>query len=97
MLLKKIRIIIIDPPINNSISFYLGLVLKYDGRFKKIYHLLYLYHFLVNDYIVTEYLTILYSSLKNILTKIITAEKHFILVKWDIKDVFCNILIALHI
>lgn len=91
------RIMIRDSPINHFISSPLSFVLKYNGHFKKIYHLSYSHGSLVNNFIASKAFTLSYSLLQNVFDHILVIRKHTVLIKQDIKNVFCNIPIAPHI
>lgn len=60
------------PPNTHSISSLLGLILKHNGGFRKIYYLTYSNCSSVNDYIASKFRMLFYSSLKNVFSKIIS-------------------------
>lgn len=84
-------------PTNHFISSPLGLVPKHDGGFRKIHHLSHPHSSSVNNYISSEFAKLSYSFLQNIFAGVINAGQHAILIKRDIKNAFCNILIAPHV
>lgn len=90
------KIIQINPFTKYFISFLLGLMPKHNDGLCKIYYLLYLLSFLVNDYIAKKFSMLFYSSLQSFFAIIINAEKLTVLIKQDIKNVF-NILVILYI
>jgi hypothetical protein len=73
----------------------IGLVPKHNGGWCWIYDLSYPPLRSVNDWIFFESTAILYTYLDNILPYIIAAGQSCIFIKYDIKDAFCNISIAL--
>lgn len=78
------------------ISSFLGFVPKYNEGSQKIYHLSYPKNSSVNDYINTKSLTLSYTLLQQIFSKIIKARRDTVLRKRDVKDVFQNMHMASH-
>lgn len=70
------------------ISSLLGLVPKSNREISRIYHLLFLYGSLVNDYILKKAANLKYTILENILKWICQAGQSVTIIKIDIKDVF---------
>ncbi len=73
----------------------LGLVPKYDGGWRCIYDLSYPPGSSVNESIPDSALAIQYISIDNIFDLIRTSGRGCYIIKRDIKDVFCNIPVAL--
>lgn len=73
------------------ISSPLGLVSKYNGGLWKIYQLSYSSVQLVNDHNADEISALSYILLQKIFTKVLTAGRHIVLMKQDVKDTFHNI------
>lgn len=69
---------------------------KHNGGFRIIHHVSYPKGSLVNNEIVSQALTISYTLLQQIFDKVLGAEKHAVLLKQDVKDVFQNISVAPH-
>lgn len=91
------KMVKIDKPTEHLISSFLSLLFKRDGRYKKIHHLSYPHGSLLNDFIASKFSNLSHSLLQNVFAKIIKVEKHVVLIKWDIKDIFWNIFITSHI
>ena len=88
------RVVVVPNPTSPFICSPLGLVPKRDGGFRRIHNLSHPIGKSVNDYIPREGCTLVYSTLKNILPKILLAGRSCIIIKKDIKDAFRNIPIA---
>ena len=76
------------------ISSPLGLVLKPNGEFRRIHHLLYPQGLSVNNFISKDTVNLKYATLANVLARIRRAGRGAIIIKKDIKDAFRNIPVA---
>lgn len=92
--LRMARVLEVKIPSLPFISSPLGLVPKHDGGFWKIHHLSYPRGDSVNDHITQEACSLSYTSLQQVFKQIIAAGRFCVLIKRDVKDAFCNILIA---
>lgn len=81
----------LEPPF---ISSSLDLVSKYDGGFYRIYDLSYPKSYLVNNHIPDGVEELRYTKFQEILDLIVTVGRSCIIIKRNIKDVFCNIPVA---
>lgn len=88
------RIVKITNFIFSFIFSRLGLIPKHDRSLQRIYYLSYLSEKFIIDSIINNAFALSYTSIQKIFTKILAVEKHAILIKWDVKDVFYNILIT---
>ena len=78
------------------ISSPLGLVPKHDGGYRRIHHLSHPRGTSVNDFIDDESAHLQYTSFQNVLTEVLYAGRHAVILKKDIKDAFRNIPVAPH-
>ena len=72
----------------------LGLMPKYDGVWKKIYHISHPHGESVNNCIPDSVGEIRYTRFQEVLQLIINAGRHFVIMKRDVKDVFSNVPVA---
>ena len=72
----------------------LGLVPKKDGGFRRIHDLSFPRRLSVNDHIEDDFSTLQYVRIEEILQQVLTAGRHSIILKRDIKDAFRNIPVA---
>lgn len=79
------------------ISSPLILVPKHDGGLRRIHHLSYPRGSSVNDYIADEASSLSYTSLQQIFEKVLTAGRHAVLIKRDVKDDLRKIPVAPHV
>ena len=79
------------------ISSPLGLVPKSDGGFRRIHNLSHPSINSVNANISTEYSTLKYTIIEDILQMVRSASRYCIILKRDIKDAFRNIPVAPHV
>ena len=81
----------LEPPF---ISSPLGLVSKYNGGFRKIYDLSYPKGCLVNNHIPDGVEELRYTKFQEILDLIVAVGRSCIIIKRDVKDIFCDIPVA---
>ena len=72
----------------------LGLVSKHDGGWRRIYYFFFLDRRSVNDNISKNYSAIKYITIDTIFQLVVDTGKKCLIIKRDIKDAFCNVLIA---
>lgn len=84
-------IISVYKPKSSFISSSLDLILKHDSGFYKIHHPFYLKSCLVNDYILDTVEKLIYTKFQKVLELILAIGRSYIIIKKDIKDIFCNI------
>ena len=82
-------------PSKPFISSPLGLVPKGDGGWRRIHHLSFPEDTSVNAFIPREFGTITYVTFDEIINNVITAGRHSIIIKRDIKEAFRNIPVAI--
>ncbi len=80
-----------------SVCFLLKLIRKCNGRFWKTYHLFFSPGFSINDRISTNTVYLSDNTLDSLLQKVVEVGRHFIIIKYDIKNVICHIFMTLHI
>ncbi len=75
----------------------LRLVLIDNSLFRKIHYFSFPPDSSVNDCIPKKTVHLHYMILDNMIQKVMAARRHFVIIKCNIKDNFCNIPLALHI
>ena len=78
------------------ISSPLGLAPKANGDLHCIHHLFYLQGQFVNNFIPREAVYLKYATFSNIFSHICRVKQEAIIIKKDIKVVFCNISVVSH-
>jgi len=91
-----LRRVVLRNPSFPFISSPLGLVPKGDGGYRRIHHLSYPQGSSVNSHILEAASTIKYIKVTEIYKAILTAGRHCVIVKKDIKDAFRNVPVALN-
>lgn len=89
------RVILHPPGQSPYICSPIGLVEKHDGTYRRIHHLSFPRLHSVNDYINKEYGALKYATFQAVLRRVLTAGRHCLIFKRDIKDAFRNIPVAI--
>ncbi len=82
----------------SSLSFVVSsirLISKGDCGFQKTHNFFFSLGFFVNDSILKKLLQFYYQTFDNELHKIVEIGRHFVIIKREIKNVFCNMFLAL--
>lgn len=83
------RVTQVQDPSTPSFSYLpLGLVLKHDRGWRKIYHLSHPRSELANDYISNKASEMWYTRFQEVLQLVTKASRHSIILKKDVKDIF---------
>ena len=94
LVIRQISQVLSSPPF---INFLLKLVPKNNREFKKIHYFSFPPDSFINDCILKKTVHLCYTTENNILQKLVIVEHHYVMIKHNIKDVFCNIILALHV
>ena len=78
------------------ISFLLGLVLKYNERFRRIHYFSHPVKHSINDYIKEEYETLIYITFVDIIEMIIRIGRGSLIIKKDVKEAFRIVLVVFY-